>query len=81
MKKSKKLKELKRKLKDYNNSLNDLDRRKIGHNGKLDFQVVLEMQRLQTDIAIVEKQINFVNQGKHYLGEKIGSKNANKYLE
>lgn len=80
MKKAKKQKELESKLRNFNKKLEALDNKKIDENGRLDFDIAMEMQKVQTDIAIIEKQLKFVHQGKHYLGNEIGSKNANKYL-
>ena len=80
MGKAKKQREIESKLTDYNKRLEALDNRKIGEDGRLDFDVVMKMQNLQTDISILEKQLKFVQQGKHYLGQEIGSKNVNKYL-
>ena len=80
MKKAKKQRELESKLKGYNKKLDALEEKKIGEDGKLDFDVVMEMQKIQTEISLTEKQIKFVRQGKHYLGKELGSKNVNKYL-
>lgn len=80
MKKARKLKELKSKLKDYNKTLEAYEKRKYHEDGKLNFEILVEMQKVQTDICQIEKQINFVNQGKHHLGDEIGTRSINEYL-
>lgn len=79
MKRSSKLKELRGKLKSKKKELNDFEQRKIDKDGKLDFEVALELQRINTDIHYISKQIGFLKKGKGHLGTSFYDTNLNDY--
>lgn len=81
MKKSKKLKELELKLKNQNEQLDIYEKNKFDENGSINFDCVMKIQKLQTEIYYTEKKIGFLHQGKNFLGECFGSTNVNKYLK
>jgi hypothetical protein len=81
MKRSKKLKELKDKLNVYNKNLSNLDSKKFNEKGIVDFDIVIEMQKIETDIYYVRKQIGFIKKGQCFLGSSFEEINVNQYIK
>jgi len=81
MKRSTKLKQLETKLKYYVEKIRYFDKRKISGEGGVDFGIVMEAQKLETEKYYTQKQIDFLKQGKSHLGQEIGSKNINPHLK
>ena len=75
MNKSKKLKELNSKINKLQKKIVAQEPKQFKDNGSVNMESVIAIQKLYTELRITEKKINFLNQGKSYLGEAFGDIN------
>lgn len=82
MKKSWRLKELKNKLKVKSSQVKILEKEKVDCNGRIDYEISLKIQNIETDVYQIRKQIDFIKKGKSsYLGDAFEDNNINEYTK
>lgn len=77
MRKSKVLKELEDRLSVFRKKIEELELIQYdAENGGLDLDIYTKIQFYRSEIYHTNKKINFVNQGKSFLGDKISHYNS-----
>ena len=74
MTKTKRLKSLRRIIKDCEKKAKELNEI-VFNDSVLNWDAYLEIQRLNTKIHYTKKKIGFLKKGKSYLGDSLGSTN------
>ena len=80
MKKAYKLREILSRIRVKKKRIKALDIEKINENGKIDFDISIEIQRIESDIYQLRRQVAFLKKGESHLGTPFTDTNINEYI-
>ena len=72
MRRAVRLKKLKAKLKELTTKANLVAKKRIKEDGSVDYDSCVELNRINTDISLTRRMIDFSKHGKSYLGDCLG---------
>tara|TARA_R110000787_G_scaffold44415_9_gene109038 strand:+ start:4087 stop:4329 length:243 start_codon:yes stop_codon:yes gene_type:complete len=80
MKGASKLKHVLSKIKSKNRLVKILESEKVNDEGRIDFDISVQIQRIESDIYQLKKQVVFLKKGKSHLGISFPNTNLNDYI-